>query len=77
MSDSDPTSIPDGVIPVVIALLIGGVCLGAVYGLGLISVLVLDAIFFGALIIFVPWAVWKFEPDELAALGDTPDDSRA
>jgi hypothetical protein len=64
-------------MPVVVALLLGGVCLGVLYGIGVISVLVLDAIFFGALLIFVPWAVWKFDPSELVTLEDTSDNGRS
>jgi hypothetical protein len=73
MRNPDPTSIPDGASSVIVALLIGGVGLGVVYGLGLISILVLDAVFFGALAVFVPWAVWKFDPHELSELGDSSD----
>jgi hypothetical protein len=70
VKNSDPTSIPDSVILTIVSLLVAGVCLGALYGLNLISVLVLDALFFGALVIFVPWAVWKLDPGDLAKFSD-------
>jgi hypothetical protein len=53
--------------------LISGVFLGASYGLGLVSGLVLDLVFFGVLVVFVPWAVWKLDPGDLAELGDRSD----
>ncbi len=77
MKNSDPTSIPDSVILVIVALLVAGVCLGTLYGLDLISVLVLDALFFGALVIFVPWAVWKLDPGDLTKFSDGSNGTRS
>jgi hypothetical protein len=72
-----PGSLPDRVISATVMLAIAGLCLGLLYGLDLISILVLDAIFFGALVLFVPWAVWKLDPRALAEFRDSSDDSRS
>lgn len=77
MTDPNPPSTPQDLIPTIVGLLISGVFLGAFYGLGLVSGLVLDLVFFGALAVFVPWAVWKLDPGELAELGDRSDHSRS
>lgn len=70
MTNPEPPSTPGDLIPTIVGLLISGVFLGAFYGLGLVSGLVLDLVFFGVLVVFVPWAVWKLDPRELAELGD-------
>jgi hypothetical protein len=70
VTDPDPPSTPEDLIPTIVGLLISGVFLGAFYGLGLVSDLVLDLVFFGVLVVFVPWAVWRLDPGELAELGD-------
>jgi len=77
VNNPDPTSIPEDLIPIIVGLLISGVFLGAFYGLGLVSGLVLDLVFFGVLIVFVPWAVWKLDPGELAELGDRSGPSQS
>jgi hypothetical protein len=64
-------------IPTIVGLLISGVFLGAFYGLGLVSGVVLDLVFFGALVVFVPWAVWKLDPRALAEFGDNSDNSQS
>jgi hypothetical protein len=77
VNNPDPTSIPEDLIPIIVGLLISGMFLGAFYGLGLVSGPVLDLVFFGALIVFVPWAVWKLDPGELAELGDRSGNSQS
>jgi len=61
VTNSGPTSTPEDVIPTIVGLLISGVFLGAFYGLGLVSGLVLDLVFFGVLVVFVsrgPFGSW-------------------
>jgi hypothetical protein len=58
--------IPDLVVPVLLFLVPVGIIAGALYGLGAISLVALDVVVFGVLAIFVPWAVVKLDPADLA-----------
>lgn len=73
MKTPNPGSLPDEVISAIVMLAVAGLCIGVLYGLDLISILVVDAIFFGALVLFVPWAVWKLDPRALAEFGENSD----
>jgi hypothetical protein len=77
VSNRVSTSTPKDLIPTIVGLLVSGVFLGAFYGLDLVSGLVLDLVFFGALVVFVPWAVWKLDPSELAELRDRSDNGQS
>jgi hypothetical protein len=57
--------IPAPVVPVLLFLIPVGIIAGVLYGLGAISLVALDVVVFGVLVIFVPWAVLKLDPASL------------
>jgi hypothetical protein len=67
-------ALPEAVLLACIVLIPLGILLGVLYGLNVISILLLDLVFFGSLAIFVPWAVLRLDPRDLAELCDQPDE---
>jgi len=59
---SSQQGLPDIVVNVYFALLLVGAVCGLLAGAGQLSGVGLLVFIFGALVIFVPWAVWKLNP---------------
>jgi hypothetical protein len=57
--------IPESVISMSLLLIPVGIIAGVLYGFGAISLVALDIVVFGVLVIFVPWAVVKLDPANL------------
>lgn len=73
MNERHHTALPETVLSACFVLIPLGILMGVLYGLDVISILLLDLIFFGSLAIFVPWAVLKLNPRDLTEFGDQPD----
>lgn len=59
-------SIPTSVWTAYVGLLIAGFAIGILSGAGSISGEALAIFILGSLTIFIPWAIWQWNPDSLA-----------
>lgn len=66
MNGQPSRALPDSVSTVFLALLLVGGVVGFLSGAGVLSGAGLAVFIFTALAVFVPWAIWKLNPDGLS-----------